>query len=168
MSTPPPGKCAVCQVNRVAWTKPRMDFCYDCLPGGPFTPPACRACGSAEYFSQGLCTRCHPGAPLHVGSCRGCLAWGVYRSISWQCWSCRWWSTHYPVNTCEFCGRESRISGQGACRLCWENARLHQQPGRAPSLQTANQHGQQLFLANLQYDKTGAARRRAARARELQ
>ncbi|MFE4370571.1 hypothetical protein ACFRMN_20465 [Streptomyces sp. NPDC056835] len=167
MSTPPPPKCAVCQVNRVAWTKPRMDFCYECLPGGPITPPPCRACSSSDYFSQGLCTRCHPGAPLHVGACRGCLAWGVYRSHSWQCWSCRWWFTHYPVDICEFCGRESRINGQGACRLCWENARLHQQPGRAPNLETSNQHGQQLFFANLQYDKTGAARRRAARARQL-
>ncbi|WP_411076585.1 hypothetical protein [Streptomyces sp. cmx-4-7] len=167
MSTPPPPKCAVCQVNRVAWTKPRMDFCYGCLPGGPITPPPCRACDSLDYFSQGLCIRCHPGAPLHVASCRGCLAWGVYRSNSWQCWSCRWWFTHYPVDRCEFCGRESRINGQGACRLCWENARLHQQPGRAPNLETSNQHGQQLFIANLQYDKTGAARRRAARAREL-
>ncbi|WP_219819031.1 MULTISPECIES: hypothetical protein [unclassified Streptomyces] len=167
MSTPPPGKCTVCLVNRVAWTRPRMDFCYSCLPGGPFTPPPCRACASPDYFSQGLCTRCHPGAPLHVGSCRGCLAWGVYRAHSWQCWSCRWWFTHYPVDACEFCGRESRINGQGACRLCWENARLYQQPGRAPHLETASRYGQQLFLANLQYDKTGAARRRAARAREL-
>ncbi|WP_327660458.1 MULTISPECIES: hypothetical protein [unclassified Streptomyces] len=166
MSTQPPGKCTVCHVNRVGWTKPRMDFCYNCLPGGPFIPPPCRSCGGADYFSQGLCTRCHPGAPLHVGACRGCLAWGVYRAHSWQCWSCRWWFTHYPVDHCEFCGRENRINGQGACRLCWENARLHQQPGRALNLQISNQHGQQLFLANLQYDKTGAARRRAARARE--
>ncbi|MGK4579601.1 hypothetical protein [Kitasatospora sp. HPMI-4] len=167
MSIQPPKKCQVCQVNRVAWTNPRMDFCYSCLPGGPVAPPPCRSCGSPDYFSQGQCTRCHPGAPLHVGACRGCLAWGVYRQHSWLCWSCRWWRGHYDISTCQFCGRESRINGQGACRLCWENARFHQQVGRAPDLEAALRFGQQLFLANLQYDQTGAARRRMAREREL-
>ncbi|GLW59626.1 hypothetical protein [Kitasatospora phosalacinea] len=167
MSIQPPLKCQVCGINRVAWTKPRVDVCYTCLPGGPFTPPPCRSCGSTDYFSQGQCTRCHPGAPLHIGACRGCLAWGVYRQRSWLCWSCRWWRSHYEIAACQFCDRESRINGQGACRLCWENARFHQEVGRAPNLADAVRLGQQLFLANLQYDQTGAARRRAAREREL-
>jgi len=165
MSARPPAKCAACQVNRVAWTNPRVDFCYSCLPGGPFVPPPCRSCGSDDYFSQGQCDRCHPGAPLYLGSCKSCLAYGVYRKHSWLCWGCRWWRGHYPVGTCEFCQRETYINTQGACRLCWENSRQVQEPGRAPNLVEANRYGQQLFLANLLYDQTGAKRRRIARER---
>lgn len=81
----------------IEWTRPKVDLCYECLPGGPFTPPPCVACGSTtDYFSQGLCLRCHPRSPEYLGSCKGCLAWGVYPRYNWTCWSCRWWSTHYP------------------------------------------------------------------------
>jgi hypothetical protein len=130
-ATRPPAKCNACQVNRVAWVKPRVDYCYPCLPGGPFTPPACRACGTEKYFSEGLCERCHPGGPLYLGSCRGCLAWGVHRAHSWLCWVCRWWKTHYPLGDCQHCGRNTRVGDQGACRLCLEQARTMQEPGRA-------------------------------------
>ena len=149
----PPPKCHRCQVNRVAWVKPRVDYCYDCLPGGPFPAPACRVCGNDEYFSEGLCARCHPGGPQHLGSCRGCLAWGVYRAHSWLCWSCRWWQTHYPLGECRYCRRHTRIGVQGACRLCLENARLVQEPGRALDLDGANEAGQQLFFANMTFHR---------------
>ncbi len=151
MSEPrrPPAKCYSCQVNRVAWVKPRVDYCYDCLPGGPFTPPACRICGIAAYFSGGLCERCHPGGPRYLGSCRGCLAWGVYRSRSWLCSSCIWWRTHYPIGTCDYCRRTTPVGSQGACRLCLEQARDAQEPGRALDLPGANRQGQQLFFANM-------------------
>jgi hypothetical protein len=145
----PPAKCHRCQVNRVAWVKPRVDYCYQCLPGGPFIAPTCRACGSENYFSEGLCPRCHPGGPLYLGSCRGCLAWGVYRAHSWLCWVCRWWQTHYPLGVCLYCGRETRVGDRGACRLCLEQARSVQEPGRALDLADANRQGQQLFFANM-------------------
>lgn len=67
----PPAICAVCQTNRVAWTKPRVDFCYDCLPGGPLTPPPCNRCGSDGYFNNGLCVACHPRGPLHIETLSG-------------------------------------------------------------------------------------------------
>lgn len=151
--TRPPARCNACQVNRVAWVKPRVDYCYDCLPGGPFTPPPCRQCGSEKYFSQGLCERCHPGGPLHLGSCRGCLAWGVYRAYSWLCWSCRWWRTHYPVGDCCYCGRNTPIGELGACRLCLDQARNLQEPGRALDLASANRYGQQLSFANMRFQR---------------
>lgn len=147
--TRPPTRCFTCQRNRVAWVKPRVDYCYDCLPGGPFRAPACRSCGSADYFSQGQCDRCHPGGPRHLGSCRGCLAWGVVRRYNWLCWPCRWWRTHYPTGTCLFCGRDTWIAAQGACRLCLDQARMSTEPGRAPDVAATNRHGQQLFLANV-------------------
>jgi hypothetical protein len=147
--TRPPARCNACAVNRVAWTRPRVDFCYECLPGGPFTPPACSKCGSDRYFSGGLCDTCHPGAPLHLGACRGCLAWGVYRARNWRCWSCRWWLTHYPLGDCLYCGRNTPIGESGACRLCWEQGRRCQEPGRAVDLAAANRFGQQLFFANM-------------------
>ncbi len=149
-----PPKCTCCQANRVAWTSPRVDFCYACLPGGPFSPPPCRTCGShGDYFSQGLCSRCHPRSPEHIDSCKGCLAWGVYPRHNWTCWSCRWWAAHYPRGTCAFCGRETHVSDTRACRLCLENARLEQTPGRAPDVACANQHSQQLFFANMMFKR---------------
>jgi len=149
-----PPNCNACQDNRVAWTRPRVDYCYACLPGGPFNPPACRTCGtSTDYFSQGLCLHCHPRSPAHPGSCKGCLAWGVYPPLNWTCWSCRWWRTHHPEETCDFCGRLSRIGEQQACRLCLEQARMVQEPGRALDLAGANKHGQQLFFANMVFKR---------------
>lgn len=145
----PPPKCNACQDRRVAWSVPRVDYCYQCLPGGPFAPPLCRACGSGAYFSQGLCERCHPGGPLHLGSCKSCLAWGVYRQQNWMCGPCRWWQTHYPEGECDYCGRVTALGEQRACRLCLEHARLVQEPGRALDLTAAKRHGQQLFLANM-------------------
>lgn len=139
---------------RAAWTSPRVDFCYVCRPGGPFSPPSCRTCGSQrDYFSQGLCSRCHPRSPEHIDSCKGCLSWGVYPRHNWTCWSCRWWHSRYPKGTCAFCGRDSHVSKQRACRLCLENARLQQEPGRAPDLAAANQHSQQLFFANMAFKR---------------
>ena len=149
MAQPPPPKCFACQVNRVAWSRPRVDFCYACLPGGPFSPPPCRRCGSDQYFSGGLCERCHPGGRLYPGSCQGCLAWGVFRAYSWRCWYCRWWRTHYVEGDCRYCGRRTTVCESRACRLCVEQARMLQEPGRAPDLVVANRHGQQLFFANM-------------------
>ena len=169
--TRPPRRCNACQVNRVAWVKPRVDFCYKCLPGGPFLSPACRKCGSGKYFSEGLCEKCHPGGPRYLGSCRGCVAWGVYRGHSWHCWSCRWWQTHYPLGDCQYCGRNTRIGEQGACRLCLEQARMLQEPGRATDLVGANRYGQQLFFANMQVQRPRTPRLkpepRRSRAKEF-
>lgn len=164
--TRPPARCFACQVNRVAWVKPRVDYCYDCLPGGPFTPPVCRSCGSGEYFSDGQCSACHPGGPRHLGACRGCLAWGVYRQLSWLCWSCRWWQTHYPLGDCDYCGRATRVAEQGACRLCLEQARMLQEPGRALDLAGANRRGQQLFFANMHFHRRKARRLQTERKPE--
>lgn len=147
--TRPPAKCTACLDNYVAWVRPRVDLCYQCLPGGPFTPPPCRRCGSTTYFSEGLCNTCHPGGPRYRGSCRSCMAWGVFRQVSWMCWRCRWWQAHCPLGQCLYCRRETFIGEQGACRLCLEQARFLQEPGRAVDLPGANRHGQQLFFANM-------------------
>ncbi|MBS1888782.1 MAG: hypothetical protein JSU06_16485 [Actinobacteria bacterium] len=142
-----------CQDRRVAWAKPRVDWCYECLPGGPFTPPPCGKCGSDAYFSDGLCGRCHPGGPAFTDACRGCLAWGVERRRGWLCSACLWWRTHYPLGTCPHCGRETWIGGVGGCLLCLDQARRLQEPGRAPDLAGATRHGQQLTLANMRFHR---------------
>lgn len=158
-----PPLCNRCQVNRVAWSKPRIDFCYDCMPGGPFPPPPCEMCGTTtDYFSQGLCQRCHPRSPHKVGSCKSCLAWGVYPQHNWMCWSCRWWQTHYPKGVCNYCHRDTWIGDRGACRLCLEQARMLQEPGRALDLAGANKHGQQLFFANMHFQRRRTPRLKPA------
>jgi len=145
----PPRMCFSCGVNRAAWTAPRVDYCYDCLPGGPIAAPLCRSCGSSEYFSQGLCARCHPGSPQYPGACKDCLAWGVFRMHNWKCWVCRGHSAHNPPGHCPYCLREVPVGRSGACRLCWEQAEACREPGAALDLAEANRHGQQLFLANV-------------------
>ena len=162
----PPAMCTACQANRVAWTRPRVDYCYACLPGGPFPPPPCSACGSDRYFSQGLCEACHPGSPHHRGACRDCFAWGVLRANNWRCWACRGWRARFPVGTCPYCGRDDLpIGGAGACRLCFQQALDNQDPGAAVDLADANRYGQQLFLANLHQDRTGTGRSTLRRGR---
>ena len=162
--TRPPARCHRCQINRVAWVRPRVDFCYECLPGGPFTPPACRACASDRYFSEGLCETCHPGGPSHLVACQGCLAWGVSRERG-RCWVCRWWHTHYPLGDCHYCGRTTTVGESGACRLCLEQARLGQEPGRALNFADANRRGQQLFFANMQFHRRKTPRAQAGSRR---
>lgn len=158
-----PPLCNSCQSKRVAWSKPRVDFCYDCLPGGPFTPPPCWRCGTtSDYFSQGLCQRCHPRSPERVGSCKDCLAWGVFPQHNFLCWTCRWWRQHYPRGVCDYCGRDTTVGDQGACRLCLEQARMLQEPGRALDLAGANKHGQQLFFANMIFQRPKTRRLKPA------
>jgi site-specific recombinase XerD len=84
----------------------------------------------------------------------------VYRVHNWRCWSCRWWQTHYPAGECGSCGRDTVVGHSGACRLCWEQARLLQVPGRAVDLAAANRFGQQLFLANMAIKRRGEPRPR--------
>lgn len=143
----------------MAWTRPRVDFCYACLPGGPLTPPPCSACGSDRYFNNGLCVACHPRGPDHIESCLGCLAWGVSRAYRSRCWSCRWWRNHYVEGDCVCCGRRTIISERRACRLCWEQARTRRQPGCAVDLADAVRGGQQLFFANVQSSRHAPLRR---------
>jgi len=74
----------------------------------------------------------------------------VSRKHRSRCWTCRWWKTHYATGDCICCGRHTIISERRACRLCFEQARLHQQPGQAVDLADATASGQQLFFANVQ------------------
>jgi len=145
----PPKFCFTCGVNRAAWHWPSVDYCYGCLPGGPFPAPSCERCGSPDYFSQGLCERCHPGSPHYIGQCKDCYAWGVYRGHQWRCRHCAWWASHNPVGDCRFCHRRLPIGERGACRLCIESARRIQQPGRDIDLDEGTRHGLQLFFANM-------------------
>lgn len=147
----PPRMCAGCQSARVAWTTPRVDYCYQCLPGGPFQPPPCTRCGSVEnYFSQGLCGRCHGGAPGYLFSCKDCLAWSVLRTHNRRCWGCRYWRSHFSVAQCPYCRRELPLGDAGACRLCWRQAHHMRSPGEPIDLAAANRYGQQLFFANME------------------
>jgi hypothetical protein len=114
-----------------------IDYCFTCWPGGPVTPPPCRACGSAEdYYMSGLCARCHPAAPgerspvwrlagplaesrVVVDSCPYCYGWGVTRTYGWQCSPCRSWRERFPnAGPCIGCGRAVPVDATGHCRLC--------------------------------------------------
>lgn len=146
-----PKFCPRCRTKPVAWTNPlRVDYCYDCLPGGPYTPPPCDRCQSTrDYYSAGLCLLCHPEAPQQPGSCKDCYAWGVVRKHKWLCWGCCSWRTKFEVGTCTCCRREITVDDDGVCRLCWRQAASLRWTKTGLSLAEASQYGQQLFLANL-------------------
>ncbi|WP_239341611.1 hypothetical protein [Frankia sp. CiP3] len=132
----------------MAWTAPRVDFCYACLPGGPFRPPPCCRCGEADdYYSAGLCARCHRHAPRPVESCTDCYAWGVSAAGQRLCAGCRSWRrTHATVTICVRCGRRLHVDSQMVCRLCRKQPPCVPgvEPGDVPGAATA---WQQLFLA---------------------
>lgn len=151
--------CLGCGARPVAWTTPRVDYCYQCLPGGPFPAPGCSRCGTGtsgypsdvQYYSQGLCTRCHPWAPQQPGSCRDCLAWGVIRKHKWLCWRCRSWRQRLPRGTCRVCLREGMpVSPAGTCNLCDRQTVIK----LGTAVEEATVHGQQLYLANIAWPPT--------------
>lgn len=143
----------------MAWTSPRVDFCYRCLPGGPLAPPPCAACGADRYFSTGLCIACHPFGPDHIESCQGCLAWGVSRTYRSRCWTCRWWRHHYVEGDCHRCRRRTIICEQRVCRLCWVDGQARRRDGRVVALSDLPSFGQQLFFANVQSCRAAPLRR---------
>lgn len=156
-----PKTCPGCRARPVAWTRPRVDYCYSCLPGGPFRAPPCTRCGSGlAYYSQGRCTRCHPSAPQQPGSCRDCLAWGVVRKHKWLCWRCRGWRAKYPRGICTGCTRPELPLGPAAlCTLC------DRQTLMGPAAPPTGTRAQQLYLANLPWPPRRALPAPASTAR---
>lgn len=143
-----PRSCSRCNAKPVAYKT--KQFCFDCEPGGPHTPPPCRRCASTiDYFSAGLCRRCHQYAPLTVESCLDCLAFGVVRTHKWICHACRNWRSRYPVGDCRSCERLVAVIEPGLCRLCWRTAETQREVrGHLDPLE-ANRRGQQLFFADM-------------------
>jgi hypothetical protein len=140
--------CASCGTAPIAWSSPRVEYCYACLPGGPFQPPPCVKCGSRDYFSGGLCRSCHYlGQPPDAGSCPDCYAWGTRRRFGWICLPCRGWRPRFNIGTCIACSRELAVNEQGACRLCWSEAVRLYATDSAESVIAANLAGQQLHFA---------------------
>jgi hypothetical protein len=153
-----PRFCQGCGVNRRA--KPQGRYCYDCMPGGPFTPPPCRRCASNEnFFATGLCARCHLHGTIRVDACPDCHAWGATRTTKWLCWPCmNWRATHPTVGACITCRSVVTLSSAGVCRLCRVEARRRRQPKRPLDLAAASRYGAQLSFAGMHKKAT---RRRA-------
>ena len=147
-----PKPCRTCGVQPRAWTRPRVDFCYQCLPGGPFDPPACLGCGSTGgYYSQGRCDRCHHYAPQRFDSCKDCLAWGVIRKYKWKCWRCHSWDAKRSRGTCRLCQRANLpVNTDQLCNLCDRQAVIH----LGVTVEEANAGGPQLYLANMPWGST--------------
>lgn len=148
-------RCIVCSSTPVAMSG--VDYCFACWPGGPVTPPPCLRCGSTRgYFATGLCERCHRYADPGVDTCQDCLAWGARRTHGWLCRACVSWRAVYanPAKNgshgpCRACGRVLTLGRRGVCRLCHKHA-SHTRIGNEPlDVLGANQHGQQLFFADL-------------------
>jgi len=147
-----PKPCRACGVRPRAWTRPRVDYCYQCLPGGPFDPPACVGCGSTgSYYSQGRCDRCHHYAPQRFDSCKDCLAWGVIRKYKWKCWRCHSWDAKRSRGTCRLCQRVNLpVNTDQVCNLCDRQAVIN----LGMTIEEANAGGQQLYLANMPWGST--------------
>lgn len=143
-----PKICPKCRERPVA--NHHSKYCHRCRPQ-PCDPPPCRQCGSTEdYWTAYKCRSCYRCSPELPASCPDCFAWGMLRGSGGLCLACRGWRRTYPgPRPCRVCGRE-RCLRDRACRLCWRQARLLRHPKRALELEAANQHGQQLFLADME------------------
>lgn len=157
----PPKPCITCRARPAAWTNPRVDYCYDCLPGGPFDPPGCNRCGAGShsdgyphgvsYYSQGACTRCHPNAPQRLESCRDCHAWGVIRKYKWLCWRCHSWRERLPKGYCRICRRvDLAVNPDRVCNLCDRQMSIT----LGTTVEEANAGGPQLYFANMPWQPT--------------
>jgi hypothetical protein len=144
-----PRTCEGCGAKPVATKMHR--FCFNCEPGGPFEPPACKRCGATEnYYSAGLCGSCHQCAPQPIRSCHDCLAWGVRRIHGGLCMACLTWRKKNPtISPCQVCRWERHVNGDLACRLCWRQAMASKRPRDPLDLIDRNRHGQQLFIADV-------------------
>lgn len=148
MSKGRPRTCETCDARPVAM--PRGRQCYECMPGGPITPPPCRRCGSSgNYYSSGLCSRCHLYAPQSVESCRVCDAWGVTRHTKWVCQPCATWAAKYPMGVCASCERTIAVNTDAVCRPCWRQAAEVRRPHQRIDPVAATRNGQQLLFANM-------------------
>jgi hypothetical protein len=150
-----PRLCTGCGVKRRAKTHWR--HCYDCAPGGPFTPPPCRRCGTSEnFFASGLCARCHLHGTQRVDACPDCHAWGATRTTKWLCWPCQnWRATYSTVAACVGCGTVVTLNTAGICRLCRAHARQVRRTRRRLPLPDTVGSGRQLFFANMHKKATG-------------
>jgi len=154
---PAPWPCVACGV------KPRRrahsEHCFDCILGGPKTPPPCKRCGSTDdYYASGLCVRCHHFAPqVGVDSCLDCYAWGATRHTKWRCWPCLHWHDEYDIRHCTVCRRNAPVNAKRMCRLCTRQYSLIRRTNRVVTPHEANRHGQQLWLANM-FKKARVAR----------
>lgn len=121
--------CAGCGTAPIAWSSPRVEYCYACLPGG-----LCRSC---HFLSQ----------TPEVRSCPDCYAWGTRRRFGWMCLACTSWRSRFSIGTCIACSRKLAVNEQGACRMCWSQAVRLYATGSAESIVAANLAGQQLHFA---------------------
>jgi len=145
-----PRFCITCGVKRRA--KAQTRYCYDCMPGGPFTPPPCVRCGTTDnYFASGLCARCHLHGTIRTDSCPDCHAWGTTRHGGWLCRGCdHWRRLHHDIEACVSCSNAVAVNGQGFCRLCWRTASGNRTSIGVFDPMGGNRHGQQLFFADMQ------------------
>jgi hypothetical protein len=120
------------------------------MPGGPFTPPPCRRCGTTDFFASGLCARCHLHGSIRVDACLDYHAWGATRTTKWLCHPCLHWRGAYPSTAaCVSCAAVVAVDSRGACRLCRVQARAMRVAKAPLDIVGANRHGAQLFLADM-------------------
>lgn len=152
---PRPRACERCGINPVGYTG--RACCYTCVPRRRRAPLVCKRCGSADFYTAGLCRRCHRMAPL-VDGCGDCLAWGVTRHDTWLCQACRGWRRRYSEALCPSCDRVAVVNERGFCRLCCRQATIANQLDPAHTVLDViaiNGLGQQLFFADMILKKRG-------------
>ncbi|MGW1617189.1 hypothetical protein ACWCQZ_49265 [Streptomyces sp. NPDC002285] len=165
MTRPVHSLCTICHAIPEAIAN--TGYCFGCWPGGPVTPPPCLVCGSLDYYNTGKCRRCHLYGQPGVESCRYCLAWGTTRKWKWLCRACHSWNKANPEQAaCRTCATVTHLHrAHGVCRLCFAQTRSMASVLGRFDLAEANRHGQQLFFAELTWQK-GSSRK--ARQAELQ
>lgn len=86
-----------------------------------------------------------------MDACRDCLAWGVIRKYKWLCWRCGTWRSRLPRGTCRTCQRGNLpVNPDQVCNLCDRQMAIT----LGATIDQANSHGQQLYLANMPWPAT--------------
>ena len=153
-----PRACVACHQRVVAWTTPRVDYCYHACPADRSSHHRATRCGGTRRRPPATSTTakdCASGAtsrPRNASdACWDCLAWGVIRKHKWLCWRCHSWRTRFPRGTCRICRRtDLPVNPDQACSLCDRQMVIR----LGLTLEEANAGGQQLYLANVAWPST--------------
>lgn len=154
-----PPMCSRCLVKRAAWTRPRGRRLLR-LPGRrPVHPAALQQLRCHRRLLQpGPVRPLPPPQPRTPRLLQGLPRLGRLPQVQLDLLVVPDLAQALPRGHLPLLGRTSWIGESGACRLCHEQARLLQEPGKPIDLAEANKHGQQLFFANLVYQRIPSPR----------
>ena len=108
-----PPKCNRARATASRGPAPRVDFCYGCLPGGPFAPRRAARCGShARLLQPGPVQPVPSPQPRAHRILQGLPGLGRLPPLQLDLLVLQVVAKPLPKGTCAYCGRDSHVSEQ--------------------------------------------------------